>query len=78
MSRRLVQRNEPDVVASYPLAEIGDVRQRDHGMPVGLARQPVDQVDHAVFKSAHVKAIDDVRNQRALINGGGNGHWRIH
>ena len=61
-----------------PGAEIGDVRQRHHRMPVGFARKPVDQIGHAIFESADVETVNHVRDQRTRVVAGTCGRTRAH
>src|SRR5258705_1397865 len=78
MARPLVQRHEPDVVASNPGSEIGDVGQRHHGVPVGLAGKPVDQIGHAIFESADVETVNHMDDQRTWIAAFTRGRTRAH
>ena len=51
--------------ARHAAAEVRDVRERDHRVPVRVARQMVDEVDDAVLEPAYVEAEHDVRDERA-------------
>ena len=44
------------------MPEIGDLGQRDDHVPVGLRRQPIDEIDDAVLESADVEAVHHVRD----------------
>jgi hypothetical protein len=54
----LFKRNELHVVPRDPPPEVGDLSQRDDRVPIPVGRQPVDQVDDAVFQAADIESVD--------------------
>jgi hypothetical protein len=60
----LVQGDAIDVSTLQAQAEVGDLGQRDHHMPVGIGRHVVDQVDDAVLQTSGVEAVEDMGNER--------------
>ena len=78
LAGRLAQRDEFDVLAVDALAKVGHFCQCQNGMPIGLWRHVVDQVDNAVFQPAGVKAVHDVDYMGAQVNRHGTLARHIH
>src|SRR3569832_1838691 len=62
MSRRTVQGMELDRLRRDALAKIAIVGERNHGMPVALRRQGIEQVDHAVLQAAGIETVEEMHD----------------
>ncbi len=70
--RRLVQRDDLDIVAADLAGELGVAGQADDRVPVLLRRHAVDAFGHQRFQAAEVEAVDQVDDERCGLQGRGS------
>ena len=62
VSRCPMQRMKLDRLGRDAMAEIAEVGEGDHRVPIMLRRQGVEQVDHAVFHPARIETMNDMHD----------------
>ena len=67
MPRRLVQGHELDILAHDASAKVGDLGERDDGMPKGGGGHVIDEIGDAVFETTDIEPIDQVQDERAIV-----------
>jgi hypothetical protein len=63
MTRWLVEADELHVITQDTPAKIGNLSQRQDSVAVRLRRHMVDEIDHTIFQSADIKAVQDMDNE---------------
>jgi hypothetical protein len=61
---RLFHSQHLDVRTFDSITEVREVFRAYHAMPVPIARNPIDEIDQAVFHSTHKKVMDNVHDER--------------